>query len=93
MAQTCHFPNNRLVVTFVTLRLVTNSRVRFWKRYRNVEFAFSWRVFPLPIPNQQLLRFVVDFTACGTEPLRGLGKAIVASVQRIASRELNPSVE
>ena len=50
--------------------------------------AFSWRDFPLPIPNRQLLRFVVALTACGTEPLTILGKVIVASVQQIAPRAL-----
>lgn len=87
MAPTGHLLNAISVVTFVTLRLVTNSRAWFWERLRNVVFAFSWRDFPLPIPNQQPLGFVAGLTACRTEPLGDLGKAIDASVQQIAARD------
>ena len=45
------------MVTYVTLRLVTNSRAWFCKRLRNVVLAFSWRDSPLPILNQTAARF------------------------------------
>ena len=47
--------------------------------------------FPPPIPNLQVFRFVVGLTACGIEPLEDLGKAIIASVQQIAFRDLEHS--
>lgn len=57
MAQTGHLPNAGSMVTYVTLRLVTNSRAWFCKRLRNVVLAFSWRDSPLPILNQTAARF------------------------------------
>jgi len=43
--------------------------------------------FPLPIPNLQVFRFVAGLTGCGIDPLEDPGKAMVASVQQIASRD------
>jgi hypothetical protein len=41
-----------------------------------------------------LFRFVAGLTGCGIEPLEDLGKAIVASVQQIAFRDLEqPTID
>jgi len=87
MALTGHLPSAKSVVPSVTLRLVTTES-RLVLEAVSQRFRFRGEIFPLPIPNRQLLRFVVALTACGTEPLTILGKVIVASVQQIAPRAL-----
>ncbi len=82
MAQTGHLPNAKSVVTSVTSRLVTKSRARFWKRLRNVAFAFSWRDPPCRFRTKQLLGFVVGLPA-GLSFWRSWGKRLLLVCSRL----------
>ncbi len=78
------------VVTCPISRLVTTQSCKVLEEAPEVQLFFLVATFPLPIPHP-VVPFRSRSTACGIELLGDLGKAIVASVQQIASHDSEPS--